>query len=105
LASWDGSDSFRPRVKEGGEPIDNERCKGRQALNEKGHFVGEVEFGELDFADASATRSKAIGIGASGPSAAGVSRRARPPGPSPVSPAAALSPPRTSPVSPPTSAV
>jgi len=48
---------FRRRVAEGGERIDNGRCKGRQALNEKGTFVGTVEFhGELDFADASATR-------------------------------------------------
>ncbi len=48
---------FRPRVLEGGKPIDSERCKGRQRTNEKGRFVGTVEFhGELDFADASATR-------------------------------------------------
>ena len=48
---------FRPRVAEGGEPIDNGRCKGRRAINEKGRFVGTVEFhGEFDFADASATR-------------------------------------------------
>ena len=48
---------FHPRVKEGGEPIDDKRCKGRKAMNEKGQFVGTVEFhGELGFADASATR-------------------------------------------------
>ncbi len=48
---------FRPRVAEGGERFDNGRCKGRKSLNEKGRFVGTVEFhGELDFADASATR-------------------------------------------------
>lgn len=48
---------FRPRVIEGGEPIDNGRCKGRKSTNEKGVFVGTVEFhGELDFADASAVR-------------------------------------------------
>jgi hypothetical protein len=48
---------FRPRVEEGSKPIENKRCKGREALNEKGRFVGKIEFhGELDFADASATR-------------------------------------------------
>jgi hypothetical protein len=48
---------FRARVKEGGKSIDNGRCKGRESTNEKGVFVGRVEFhGELDFADASATR-------------------------------------------------
>jgi hypothetical protein len=48
---------FRPRVEEGGKLIDSRRCKGRKALNEKGRFVGKFEFhGELDFADASATR-------------------------------------------------
>jgi hypothetical protein len=50
---------FRPRVAEGGERIDNGRCRGRKALNEKGRFVGTVEFhGELDFADVSATRAE-----------------------------------------------
>lgn len=49
---------FRPRVSEGGEKIDDGRCKGRRSLNEKGWFVGTVEFhGELDFTDASATRA------------------------------------------------
>jgi hypothetical protein len=48
---------FRPRVAEGGEQIHSKRCKGRKSLNEKGHWVGTVEFhGELDFADASAAR-------------------------------------------------
>src|SRR5689334_3950343 len=49
---------FRPRVAEGGEKIDDGRCKGRRSLNEKGRFVGTVEFhGELGFADASAVRA------------------------------------------------
>lgn len=49
---------FRRRVKEGGEPFDNGRCKGRQRTNEKGVFVGTIEIhGELDFADASAVRA------------------------------------------------
>lgn len=49
---------FRPRVVEGGKAVDDGRCKGRRSTNEKGVFVGRVEFhGELGFADASATRA------------------------------------------------
>lgn len=46
----------------GGEAIENGRCKGRKPLREEGQFVGMIEFhGELDFADASATRAEGGG--------------------------------------------